>query len=325
MDNALALLSTDAVPASHRLPFWRDLVCDAFVELGCEANENFDRERFYGRIGSKTLAGIRYSQVASTSHMVRRDKSRIARSNAEHFLVSLQIKGKGILSQDGRITALEPGDFALYDVTRPYDLLFEDDFEQLVIQIPRAQIVSRLFDADNLTAIGVSGRTGVGRLASMLIAQTADQLEVLDSQSLGQVQASTLDLMAHALANVSGKRSERITESQELTIRRVLRYIDDELSDPGLTCQKVALENGLSERYLRKLFEAKGHGVAEWIWQRRLERARLELIDPRSTHRSITSIAYDWGFKDSAHFSRAFKQRFDMTPSEMRKAKGHAV
>ena len=66
---------------------------------------------------------------------------------------------------------LEPGDFALYDVTRPYELQFEEDFEQLVMQLPRRQVLSRLFDADGLMAVGVSGRTGLGRLASTLIVQ----------------------------------------------------------------------------------------------------------------------------------------------------------
>lgn len=325
MARNLSLLTTDSVPSSHRLPYWRDLVCDAFVELGCELLRTSERDRFYGRIGSRTLGDVRYSQVASTGHLVRRDKSRIARSSAEHFLVSLQVKGKGRLVQDGRLALLEPGDFALYDATRPYELVFEEDFEQLVMQIPRSQISSRLFDADNLTAVGVSGRSGVGRLASMLIAQTADQLEELDAQNLDRVQASTLDLLAHALANVSGRITDRVSESQELTIRRVLHYIDDRLGDPGLTCEEVATANGISERYLRKLFQSKGHGVAEWIWQRRLERAKLDLLDPRSAHRSVTSIAFDWGFKDAGHFSRAFKQKFAMTPGEMRKSSGNAA
>jgi AraC-like DNA-binding protein len=313
-----SLISTDAVPVSHRLPYWRDLVCDVFVELGCEASQAVRRDEFYGRIRTSELGCVRYSHVASTGHSVERDKTRIARSAAEHYLVSLQIKGHGVLTQDGRTAELRPGDFALYDVTRPYWLRFDDKFEQLVMQIPRSQIVARLFDVDNLTAVGVCGQAGIGRLASMLMVQTADQIASLDADSLGQVQASALDLMASALANVKGKRSDNVSESQELTIRRVIAYIEQSLSDPMMTCESVALANGISERYLRKLFHAKGHGVAQWIWQRRLERAKADLLDPRYAHRSVTSIAYDWGFKDSAHFSHAFKRHFALTPRAMR-------
>ena len=309
------IISTDAVPLSHRRPYWRDLVCNTFVDLACEIAQP---ETFHGRIENWQGASLAYSKVNANAHHVSRDKDRISRSTDDHYLLSLQVSGTGLLGQDGRHAILHPGDFAIYDVTRPYRLLFDDEFEQLVMQIPRAHIAKRLFDADNLTAVGVSGQQGAGRLASTLIAQTASQLAVLDAQSLEQAQSCVLDLAANALAASIGQRSEIVSESQELTVRRILHYIDDRLGNPALTCELVARENGISERYLRKLFQNKGHGVAEWIWMRRLERAREQLCNPRFAHRSITSIAYDWGFKDTGHFSRAFKMRFGETPREAR-------
>jgi AraC family transcriptional activator of tynA and feaB len=38
------------------------------------------------------------------------------------------------------------------------------------------------------------------------------------------------------------------------------------------------------------------------------------------SHIPITSIGYDVGFKNSAHFSRAFKARFGISPGEFRSA-----
>ena len=315
MELSAFALSTDSVPQSHRLPYWRDLVCDTFVELACESVSPYN---FSGSIKTRDFDGTIYSQVKSTWHHVVRDKRRISRSSFDHFLLSLQLRGRGKLFQDGRVAHLEPGDFALYDVTKPYELQFEEDFEQLVMQLPRNKILSRLFDADGLMAVGVSGKTGLGRLASTLIVQTASQLDCLDSAGLSQAQSSALDLVAHALANDRNLTVERQSESRELTLRRILFYINDNLSDPSLSCERVALENGISERYLRKLFQAKGHGVSEWIWARRLERAREVLTDPLFRYRSITSIAYDWGFKDASHFSRAFKARFGDTPRGIR-------
>lgn len=316
MENARSIVSTQSVPASHRLPFWRDLVCDTFVDLACEAAAP---RGFYGEIENWRSSDLAYSRVKSTAHQVQRDKQRISRSNDDHYLLSLQVRGEGSLLQDGRSAILKPGDFAIYDVTRPYQLLFDDEFEQLVMQIPREQIRSRLFDADNLTAIGVSGNAGAGRLASMLIAQTASQLAYLDDEGLAQAQNCVLDLAANALGSSQGKRTQIVSESQELTIRRILHFVEDALGDPSLTCEQVAAAHGISERYLRKLFQAKGHSVSEWIWMRRLEHARIDLANPRLAHRSITSIAYDWGFKDNAHFSRAFKKRFGQTPRDLRK------
>jgi AraC-like DNA-binding protein len=314
------IVSTSTVPSSHRLPYWRDMVCDTFVDLSCELT---DSKSFHGQIETWRGVDLTYSKVSSAAHNVVRDKGRISKSSDDHYLISLQLSGMGSLLQDGRNAILRPGDFALYDVTRPYNLLFDDEFEQLVMKIPRKQIAARLFDADNLTAVGISGKQGAGRLASMLIAQTVNQLGELDAESLAQAQACVLDLTANALASSMGKRSETVSESQELTIRRILHFIDDSLHDPALTCEQVAVANGISERYLRKLFQAKGHSVSEWIWMRRLEQAKVDLANPRYAHRSVTSIAYDWGFKDTAHFSRAFKRQFGQSPREMRLIPAH--
>ena len=273
---------------------------------------------FHGEIEQVRLGDFAYSKVCSTAHAVARDKQRISRSNDSHFLLSLQVRGAGSLGQDGRSAILRPGDFAIYDVTRPYNLLFDDEFEQVVMQIPREQLTARLFNIDQLTAVCVCGQTGAGRLASTLIAQTASQLGHLDGDSLKQAQNCVLDLMANALASTQGQRSEILSESRELTIRRILHNIEERLGDPALTCEAVAQANGISERYLRKLFQGREHSVSEWIWLRRIEQARNDLQNPRYAHRSITSIAYDWGFKDTAHFSRMFKQHFGVTPRGMR-------
>jgi AraC-like DNA-binding protein len=49
-----------------------------------------------------------------------------------------------------------------------------------------------------------------------------------------------------------------------------------------------------------------------------LERARAAIECSQATGQSITQIAYDWGFKDPAHFSRAFRARYGETPSASR-------
>ena len=43
---------------------------------------------------------------------------------------------------------------------------------------------------------------------------------------------------------------------------------------------------------------------------------------PALHHRSVSDIAFSWGFNDAAHFSRAFKERFRVTPKEFRQGLG---
>ncbi len=64
------------------------------------------------------------------------------------------------------------------------------------------------------------------------------------------------------------------------------------------------------------MFEGAG-GVAAYIWSRRLDLAFDAIV--RSIARGrLADIAYAHGFQSEPHFSRAFRARFGMLPSELR-------
>ena len=51
----------------------------------------------------------------------------------------------------------------------------------------------------------------------------------------------------------------------------------------------------------------------------RLDRCRKALGDPAQAHRTISDIAYAWGFSDMTHFSRTFRKAYGMLPTEHRR------
>ena len=72
----------------------------------------------------------------------------------------------------------------------------------------------------------------------------------------------------------------------------------------------------LSVRALHAAFEDTGESVAGLVRRERLARCYEDLERPSGG--SVTEIAFRWGFRDAAHFSRAFKREFDVTPSDVR-------
>ncbi|MBJ7408842.1 MAG: helix-turn-helix transcriptional regulator [Phenylobacterium sp.] len=96
------------------------------------------------------------------------------------------------------------------------------------------------------------------------------------------------------------------------------------LEQPGLCAAFVAKRIGVSERYLRKLFETEPETFAEFVTARRLERAMAMLSDPARRHRQILDIAFSLGFGDVRTFNRAFRARFGRTPSDVRAARDQA-
>ncbi len=112
------------------------------------------------------------------------------------------------------------------------------------------------------------------------------------------------------------------TATQAAILYRVYQTIERKLGDPGLASAKVADAEGISERYLQKLFEGTGSSFTHYIRERRLQRTWADLSNPDEAHHSISEIAYRSGFNDAAYFSRAFRNRFGLSPREFRQ---HAV
>ena len=103
-------------------------------------------------------------------------------------------------------------------------------------------------------------------------------------------------------------------------LHRIRQTIETLLAEPDLTLTRLAEAEGVSPRYLQKLFASEGENFTHYIRVRRLERCRLDLVSPRYGDHSISSICFRWGFNGSAHFSRAFRQQYGVSPREFRRA-----
>lgn len=131
-------LSTSAVPRDQRFEYWLDMICAIYVQLECDRPT--DRELF-GDIEFSRLGSLDLTQLKSNVRRVRRTSSLIHRGSEDCCLVQVQRQGRGTVCQDGRLAQLTPGDFVMYDCTRPYELNFDDEFHDvLVLRLPRLQL-----------------------------------------------------------------------------------------------------------------------------------------------------------------------------------------
>ena len=126
------------------------------------------------------------------------------------------------------------------------------------------------------------------------------------------------------LSLVSAVFAERIDpgsplQSQRLVLlARIQAYISSHLADPDLSVTDVAAAHHVSVRYLQKLFEDHGETVSAWIRRKRLDKCRLDLVNPVLRDRPVSVVGMHWGFTDASSFSRAFKSAFGQPPSEYR-------
>lgn len=105
---------------------------------------------------------------------------------------------------------------------------------------------------------------------------------------------------------------------QTFHLSRAFAYIEENIGRSSLSPEEIAHALNISVRYLHRLFMSTELSVGRHILQSRLEGCAANLQDPRRAVQSISSIAYEWGFDNSAHFSRSFRTRFGLSAREYR-------
>jgi transcriptional regulator GlxA family with amidase domain len=83
-----------------------------------------------------------------------------------------------------------------------------------------------------------------------------------------------------------------------------------------VSIEKLASSVGLSRRHLERLFLTETKSTLAMVYRRvRLEKARQIILKSKSP---LTEIAIEVGFENASHFSRAFRQTFGQTPTQLR-------
>lgn len=142
------------------------------------------------------------------------------------------------------------------------------------------------------------------RTAKMLGSRAASHLYDLAALAVG---ASTSD-------EADADRSSIGRARLELAKREIVRR----RREPDLKVTSIAREQGVTPRYLQRLFEAEGSSFSEFLRDSRLDLAFDMLKDGSHDHAGISTVAYECGFSDLSHFNRSFRKRFERTPSDVR-------
>jgi AraC-like DNA-binding protein len=107
------------------------------------------------------------------------------------------------------------------------------------------------------------------------------------------------------------------TLPEDTLLQKLNEWLSKHYHEDTLTVVELAQNLYLGPDVLtRKLKEKTGRTTEQYILRYRLERA-LELL--ASSDKTIGQISTDTGFKNDAHFSRAFKSHYGKSPGEMRR------
>ncbi|MFF2493172.1 helix-turn-helix domain-containing protein [Agromyces sp. NPDC058064] len=290
------------------------LVSRSFVPLRVQPEQP---DAFRGDIRTASSDEVHLSVVTADAHEIRRTPELVARKEARFFKLGLQLSGSGLLIQDGREAVVRPGDLAIYDTNTPYSLMFEERFTTAVLMVPHRLIELPTEAVRGMTATTLSGDEGLAHMVSGFLGGLAGQLDQLDGPVGARLARNAVDLVTTMYAQQLDVARDADKPHRPM-LRRAQAYIDEHLGSPELNPTTIAAAHFISTRHLHAVFHEEGLTVSSWIRARRLDRCRRELVDPLSAHRPVAQIAARWGFRDAAHFSRAFRAEFGEAPTGVR-------
>jgi AraC-like DNA-binding protein len=288
---------------------------NSFVPLVVTSRE---RKPFAGRIRTRSLADASIVELVASPQTIQRVPGLIHDDDKPYYIVSMQLAGTGVMSQDGREAVLNPGDIAIFDTRRAYTRTYDTDFRSIVFRLPQSFLDLRPEVIGQLTATGFSSSTGPSSLVAPFLTSLADNMDRLSGHVGMRFVRNAVDLVATLLHSELGTRMPEPVTGRVALLRDIDEYIERNLRDPDLHPHSIAAAHFISVRYLHGLFHDRGSSVSGWIRARRLDRCQRDLLDPITSGMPVAVIAARWGFNDPAHFSRLFRQTYGKPPSEYR-------
>ena len=218
----------------------------------------------------------------------------------------------------GNEFTMRQGDLLITDPTIPFSSRPHSAHDYRRWMLPRAWIEPHLPSGRRPLSAQFTGSHGINGLVQAYLRALNDAIDECDSGELPGVIDNFCRLLALACG---GRPDDRRTLTRAGKLQQVRDYIGLHSSEPDLTPERVAaaMRNPCSAtaspvRAYRTGFRGRRR------LGRRLEECRAILESPSSKARSITDIAYAWGFNSLASFYRAFGQRFGVSPGMVRRS-----
>jgi AraC-like DNA-binding protein len=308
------IFSTAEVHARDRFDYWHSVACESIVDHDSQPD---CRRDFSATLQSGMLADIGLVVFENSPMAISHTLRHASGSNPDELFVCRQLAGRLALEQHGREVLLGPGDITLLDPRAPYAGRFFIGSRLLVLKVPRALLEARLGETREITARAVVPSAAVSRLTSAFLATLPAHVTGLDPTAEAMVENQVLDLVALTLATTQ-VQTRRVSSARSLVAMRLRAVIERRLTDPSLNAGFVAAGAGVSVRYANAVLADEGTSIGRLILARRLACCQRALEDPSQAHRTISAIAYGWGFSDMTHFGRKFRGAYGLLPKEYR-------
>jgi len=300
--------TSESYSEDDRLEAWRDV-------LGAVGLQSQAASTGHATASRRNAEGVVLARLAAGSQIV----SPLPHLADDVPIVLLPVEDGVTLRTAAGHQIVSIGHLLLLPRKGDWSVSFQREMRAVVLSVTSDAFHGRKVSKPVLSEVRVLAPGGFTEVFSRTLESAARNLEALSDAEWMAVAQSLAELLPTFVRQLVAPTTEAGgTATQAAILHRLCQTIERKLDDPDLTPARVAATEGISERYLQKLFEGSGSSFTHYLRERRLQRTSAELSNPTEAHHSISEIAYRNGFSDSAHFSRAFRHRFGLSPREFR-------
>ena len=288
---------------------WSHHIRDVCGEFKAVFNRH--QQLFIGEIDLFLLGQTEVAFIKTNAeHIIRKPGIRDRVNNTYCFLI-LQHQGNMNIIYKNKEIKMNEGDIILLDPEQEIEMQPQGLFSHISVHLSRQKLLEAgIHDQywGKLNTLNMSGHL----LKTLMQSVSKQHIGLWHAMQDGVAFEDALIALI--------KPTIHYTESIKTSVlyEQAERYILDHLSHPTLCPLQIAQHLNISLRHLHRLFAEQNHSVTQFIVNCRLERIKQDLQNLALKDQSITEIALKWGFCDSAHLSKKFKQHYGMSPREYR-------
>jgi AraC-like DNA-binding protein len=233
----------------------------------------------------------------------------------EDLFVGINVAGASHAHQGARSAEIGPGEALVADLRGgAFTVLRARPCRMIGVRLDR-RLLPAAGDHPPLRVIGADH--AALRLLTRYLEATAGAA-MPTGELAGAFVRHLADLIALAVRPERTGPPENLPSVRTARLAAVKADATRHLTDPALSPAAVARRQGITPRYLHRLFADDGRTYSRFVLDARLDLAHRWLQDPYARDRTISAIAHDAGFGDLSYFHRTFRARFGRTPAEVR-------
>ena len=263
--------------------------------------------------------GACIQRVAVTSGFTAQRTPALLVDGNDDVCLNIQESGSSIVSQLGRQATALAGAGFLTSNADVSTVVLPAAGRFASIGLSRKRMLALVPGLDDAFARSLVPGSGILRLLVAYLDILSDEAAMQPLEFQRTAATHIYDLCALAIgatrddAEIAKGRGLRVAR-----LRAIKTDIAHRVADGSLSVTALAQRQGVSPRYIRKLFETEDTTFTRYVLGLRLERVHKMLADVRYAHRTVATLAFDSGFGDLSTFNRAFRRQYGLTPSDVR-------